>query len=1248
MSMRLLSGKHCLWMIAGIVALLIPAASVQAAVYYWDTNGTGTGATNGTTAPGMWGTDAFWSTSSVGAILPTVVNTTTNDDLYFSAGYNATGNYTVTLNGTQSAHSIRFDEGTVTISGGTSLVLGGETPTITTVWGAPAIIKSVIDGTAGVTKAGVDTLVFAGTNTYTGGTTVSEGTLSLDFSVSGAPLNNIINSVNGLTLAGGTLNVAGKASTTNNQQFNGLTLTANSASTITATAGTSGAVNVTLGAITRNSGSTMAFAIPANGSIATTSGTANSLLVDGKGVAYATVGTSDWAAKDGSNANIVAGSSLSGFYTSNNTTTLSGNADMASGVDTSLAQDTSILSLRFSSGARSVAIGSGKTLTTGGILMGASAAGSSITGGTLRSASTSGGDLLVFQNSSSYTMTIGSSIADNTVATGMTKAGSGVLVLAGNNTYTGTTAINGGRLIVTGDNTSSATNIVSARSTLQVGNDTTTGEVGNAITNNGTVVFFRSDDLTYGGTISGDGDVYKYGDGTLTFSSSTALSYTGFTSVRSGQLLLDFGNMTTPTHLLNPATETTLNSATLGIKGKNGAFTTSQSLSLTVYSGDSHLVVDSNGGIATNVVLSAVTRNTGGILDVVLPAHGNITTSESNTNGILGGWATVGGTDWAANSAGTGTGNVIPLPATGYATLSDSNPRIPNTSTANVRINNTSSGNTAAGSATINSLLLGDATARTVTIGTGNTLRLSSGGVLIPAGAGAMTLGAAGNAGTLTAGSVSGTSGELIVIQNSANTATINAAITNNGTGVVTFTKSGSGTLILTGTHTYTGGTYINNGRVELGVGAAISNTGTVYVDGASSSPATLSVTGGSVTSSSLWLGETGSGTLAVQNGGQFASTSGNLGYIQGSAGTVTVAGAGSKWINSGGLAVGGSGTGTLTVQNGGRVSNTAVSVGQWSGSTGTVTVSGSGSTWTSSQGLRVGSQGKGTLSITGGGAVSNTYSYVGYSSGSTGTVTVSGSGSTWTNSGGLCIGGNESAVGGTGSVTASSGGVVSVSGTLKVWSTGTLTVDGGAVTAGTLTGTGSVKITDSMSGPALTVGSADNSTFSGNISDYNSAGSVRKVGSSSLTLAGSNSYSGETIISEGNIVLGSNSALQNHSVVTVSSTATRGLDLAGFDATVGALWGAGTVGSTSGTPTLTVQSDNAANTFGGFITDAIHLTKVGTGKWTLTGNNTYSGGTTVAAGTLGGRQQYGLGDGDGVCRRWGDAEDRRWGHDQQ
>jgi T5SS/PEP-CTERM-associated repeat protein len=85
------------------------------------------------------------------------------------------------------------------------------------------------------------------------------------------------------------------------------------------------------------------------------------------------------------------------------------------------------------------------------------------------------------------------------------------------------------------------------------------------------------------------------------------------------------------------------------------------------------------------------------------------------------------------------------------------------------------------------------------------------------------------------------------------------------------------------------------------------------------------------------------------------------------------VDGAGSTWTNGGALYVGNSGSGTLSVTNGGMVTSGNGLVGYAPGSTGVVVVDGTGSTWTNGGTLYVGNSGSGTLSVSGGGAVTAT-----------------------------------------------------------------------------------------------------------------------------------------------------------------------------------------------------------------------------------------------------------------------------------
>jgi T5SS/PEP-CTERM-associated repeat protein len=124
-----------------------------------------------------------------------------------------------------------------------------------------------------------------------------------------------------------------------------------------------------------------------------------------------------------------------------------------------------------------------------------------------------------------------------------------------------------------------------------------------------------------------------------------------------------------------------------------------------------------------------------------------------------------------------------------------------------------------------------------------------------------------------------------------------------------------------------------------------------------------------------LGVGWRDKGSLTIQDGITVNSNGGYLGYQSGSTGVATVTGADSTW-DTVDLLIGQYGSGTLSIVDGGGVSVGAVgsAIAVWPGSTGVVAVDGAGSTWNSS-GLDVGggyyySGGSATLSITGGGTV--------------------------------------------------------------------------------------------------------------------------------------------------------------------------------------------------------------------------------------------------------------------------------------
>ena len=159
----------------------------------------------------------------------------------------------------------------------------------------------------------------------------------------------------------------------------------------------------------------------------------------------------------------------------------------------------------------------------------------------------------------------------------------------------------------------------------------------------------------------------------------------------------------------------------------------------------------------------------------------------------------------------------------------------------------------------------------------------------------------------------------------------------------------------------------------------------------------------------------------------------------------------------------------------------------------------------------------------------------------------------------------------------------------------------------------------------------ANNVTFASVIDSSNSGG-FKKTGTGNLTLNAANTFTGATSVDNGILVLGNGLALQNSAFDTTASVvgnSTVGLRNTGNSLTLGGLTGNKDLpsifttasGGHSNITTLTLNiGASQSHSYSGNITNgapSMTLTKSGSGTQVLSGNNTYTGGTTLSSGTL-------------------------------
>ena len=690
---------------------------------------------------------------------------------------------------------------------------------------------------------------------------------------------------------------------------------------------------------------------------------------------------------------------------------------------------------------------------------------------------------------------------------GLTQEGSGTLTLTGSDTYSGTTTIN-------------------RYSTLQVGNGTT-GGLGctSGIADNGSLIFDNSgiNDCVF--PISGGGSL-TVNAGTVEL--TRANTYSGGTTVWGSTLQLGCGG-TTGSVIGNITDEGTLAFDCSGTTTFAGAISGPGSLAQEGFG--TLVLTGANTYIGTTTIMSGTLQLGNGTSAGSISTYGSVTDYGTLAFDCPGTTTFAGTISGGGNLTQKGTGTLILNGSNTYTGLT-----------------------TVSGGTLVADSSYAISTGASVSVATGATLVAEAGG-WSAAGINSLV-----NYALWSPGAVLGI-----------DTTSGNFAYQYNIGGGLGLEKLGPNTLTLTGANTYTGGTTIAAGTLEIGsggsAGSIVDTSGTTITDNGNLtfelSTATIcaaAITGsGSVT-------ENGSGTLTLANAANNYTNGTTV-----SAGMLAVSCDGDLGSDSGALSLAG---GALETTATGVTYQREIILNQ-----GLDTVNNDGNSVTlagviSGTGTLVESGG-GTLALTG----SNTYS--------DGTII---------NQGTLqaC---NASALGATtGSLTVSAGAALDLDASIGV---------------GDLLGSG---VIDNLSGSStLTVGNNNySSTFSGVIQNTCGTIALTKVGSGTLALSGPNTYSGGTDL-QGGVLNFAQGALGSGTTDSIA-----------FDG--GTLyWASGNSQDISGqiAPIASGESaivyTNGNNvTFAGSLSGAGGLTKLGDGRLTLTSTgNCYTGGTNVVAGTL-------------------------------